>query len=50
MEQLIEANSHIEDSERAINNQVITYILTENAGFRLVFGDTRSVLNCDAVA
>jgi hypothetical protein len=50
MEQLIEAGSQIEDSTKAIENQTITYVMTENAGFRLVFGDTRSILNLNAVA
>lgn len=45
LEELKESGSLIEESERAIRNQSITYIRTENAGYRLVYGDTRSILD-----
>lgn len=48
VEQLIENGSQIEESERAIKNRVVTYVSTECSGFRLVFGDTRSVFNFGA--
>ena len=44
LEELIETGSYISESERSIRNQKITYVKTENAGFRLVFADTRSTL------
>jgi hypothetical protein len=45
LEELIEAGSTIDESERSIVNQVITYVRTQNAGYRLAFGDTRSIYN-----
>lgn len=48
LEELIEAGSSIDESERAIQNQSITYVKTENAGYKLSFGDTRSVYNYKA--
>ncbi len=42
-EELKEAGSEIEESERAIANQMVTVVRTNNSGFRLVFGDTRSM-------
>lgn len=43
IEELVEANSLISQSEQAIRNQVITYVRTENTGYRLTFGDTREI-------
>jgi hypothetical protein len=48
LEELIEAGSNIEESERAIQNQSITFVKTENSGYKLAFGDTRSVYNWKA--
>ena len=48
MEELIEAGSDIAETERAIVNQTITYVKTVNAGYRLAFGDTRSIFNFGA--
>lgn len=48
LEELVEAGSSISENERSIQNQVITYVRTENSGFKLAFADTRSVLNLDA--
>lgn len=45
LEELIEANSNIQETERAIRNQTVTVVKTENTGYRLVFGDTRSIYN-----
>lgn len=45
LEELIEANSNIQETERAIRNQTVTVVKTENTGYRLVFGDTRSIFN-----
>lgn len=48
MEELIEAGSTIEESERSIQNQVITLVKTINAGYKLNFSDTRSIYNFGA--
>lgn len=45
LEELVENGSDIEESTRAIENQKVRFVKTENKGYRLVFGDTRSVLN-----
>lgn len=45
LEELVESNSDIKESEQAIKNQSITYVRTMNAGYKLIFGDTRRVLN-----
>lgn len=50
VEELNENGSDIEESVRAIENQKVRYVKTKNTGYRLVFGDTRSILNLDAVA
>lgn len=43
LEQLTEAGSLINESERSITVQSITYVKSEVTGFRLVFGDTREI-------
>lgn len=43
LEELVEAGSQISESERAVKNQRIVYVKTETTGYRLVFGDTRSI-------
>lgn len=43
LEELKESGSDINETDRAIKNQTITVVRTENSGYRLVFGDTRSV-------
>ena len=48
LEQLTEAGSLINESERAIQEQSITYVKSEVSGFRLVFGDTREIYNYNA--
>lgn len=45
VEELVENGSDIEESVRAIENQKVRYVKTTNKGYRLVFGDTRSILN-----
>lgn len=45
IEQLIEAGSIIQESERNLENQSITAYSTENSGFAFVYGDTRAVLD-----
>lgn len=48
LEELIEAGSTIEESERAIQNQSVTVVSTENTGYKLAFNDTRSIYNFGA--
>lgn len=43
LEYLNESGSNIQESEQMIRNQTVTVVRSENGGFRLVFGDTRSV-------
>lgn len=50
VEELKENGSDIEESTRAIENQKVRYVKTQNRGYRLVFNDTRSILNLDAVS
>jgi hypothetical protein len=45
LEQLIENASDIEETEKFIENQKVKYFHTVNKGFRLVFGDTREILD-----
>ena len=45
LEELTEAGSLITESERSIETQEVTYVRTETSGMRLIFGDTRSVLD-----
>lgn len=48
LEELVEAGSQIQESERAMSNQTMTMYRTENIGYRLVYGDTRSILDYNA--
>lgn len=48
LEELVEAGSSISENERSIENQSIVYTRTENTGFKLAYGDTRSILNMAA--
>lgn len=43
LEELIEAGSLIQESERAIQTQSITYVKSEVSGFRIVFDNTREI-------
>lgn len=45
LEELVENGSDIEESTRAVTNQRVRYVKTTNRGYRLIFGDTRSILN-----
>lgn len=45
LEELVEANSQIEETMRAIDTQTISVFRTENCGFRIAWGDTRSIFN-----
>jgi hypothetical protein len=48
LEELIEAGSLISESEKSIRTQEVIYVNTQTAGFRLIFDDTRSILNLNA--
>lgn len=48
IEELVEGGSLINESEQSIQTQEVTYVKTENSGFRLSFGDTRSILDVTA--
>jgi hypothetical protein len=48
LEELVEAGSSISENERSILNQSITYVRTEVTGYKLAFGDTRTVLTTNA--
>ena len=48
LEELIEAGSTISENQRSIENQSVTYVRTENTGYKLAWGDTRSLLVLDA--
>jgi hypothetical protein len=50
LEQTVESGSLISESQKAILNQKIQYVKTENSGFRLIFGDTRSILDFTAAS
>lgn len=43
MEELVEAGADIEESERSIQNQTVTVVKTEVTGYKINFGDTRSI-------
>ena len=48
LEELVEAGSSISENERSILNQSITYVRTEVTGYKLAFGDTRTLLTTNA--
>lgn len=48
LEELVEAGSQISENERSIETQTVTYVKTENSGFKLAFADTRSVFDAAA--
>ena len=50
LEELVEAGSTISESQQAILNQTISYVRTENTGYKLTFGDTRSIFDYSAAA
>lgn len=45
LEELVEAGSQIQENEISASTQTTTVYRTENSGFRLVYGDTRSIYN-----
>lgn len=48
LEELLESGASISENERSITNQSITYVRTEVTGYKLAFGDTRTILNTAA--
>jgi hypothetical protein len=48
LEELIEAGSQISENERSITNQSLTYVRTENTGYKLIYGDTREIIDLTA--
>lgn len=48
LEELVEAGSSISENERSIQNQSVTYVRTENTGYKLAYGDTRSLIDLAA--
>lgn len=50
LEELVETGSDIEESEKVMSNQRVNLYHTKNAGYRLIFGDTREILNLDAIS
>ena len=48
LEELVEAGSIIAESERSITTQVVTYVRSENTGYKLSFGDTRFLVKAKA--
>lgn len=48
LEEVIEAGSDIQETERVITNQTVTMVKTQNSGYKLAWGDTRSVLDVAA--
>lgn len=48
LEELIEAGASISENERSITNQAVTYVRSEVTGYKLAFGDTRTILNTAA--
>jgi hypothetical protein len=45
LEELVEAGSSISENERSIQNQAITYVRSENSGFKLAYADTRFIFD-----
>lgn len=45
LEELVESGSTISENERSITNQAITYVRSENSGFKLAYSDTRFILD-----
>lgn len=48
LEELVEAGGSIAENEQAITNQTVTYLRTEVTGYRLTYGDTRSIIDLAA--
>lgn len=45
LEELVETGSDIQESQSAIENQKVKYVRTTNRGYRIIFDDTREVLD-----
>lgn len=43
LEEIVEANSRIEEENRNVNSQIIQYVRTENTGYSLIYPDCRYV-------
>jgi len=50
VEELVETGSDIQESINAIGNQTVKYVRTKNKGYRLIFGDTRNILDLSETA
>jgi hypothetical protein len=48
LEELVEAGAAISENEQSITNQAIVYVRTEVTGYKLAWGDTRTLLNTAA--
>ncbi|MCG7628999.1 hypothetical protein MHM88_14400 [Epibacterium sp. MM17-32] len=48
LEELVEAGAAISENEQSITNQALTYVRTEVTGYKLAFGDTRTLLMTNA--
>jgi hypothetical protein len=48
VEELIEAGSDISQSEQSVLTQEVTFVRTQNSGYKLIFGDTRSIFDITA--
>lgn len=48
LEELVEAGAAISENEQSITNQALTYVRTEVTGYKLAFGDTRTMLMTNA--
>ena len=48
LEELVEAGSSIAENEQSVTNQALTYVRTEVTGYKLSWGDTRTLLNTAA--
>lgn len=44
LEELVEAGASISENEQSITNQALTYVRTEVTGYKLAWGDTRTLL------
>ena len=43
LQELVEEGSQIQESETHVREQRVTYVRTETTGYKLIFGDTRSI-------
>lgn len=45
LEELVESGSSISENEKSVLNQSVTYVRTENTGYKIAYGDTRFLLD-----